>query len=143
MKELYTFDNCFKRIQEKYENSDRRGNKFGCDRPRILLEARETLIINFGKICSDLNRDKSLVKSFVEKDLDLKKNPPRISGKDDEILTINGRYTQDNIMNVIKKFMDKYVICPAKCGSGDTDIVKKERLVFLECSKCGASSCIS
>jgi translation initiation factor 2 subunit 2 len=141
MDELYAIDFTLKRVYNKLENDKTNVKKFSCERPQVVLENRKTSIINFSKLCDIFKREKIEVKSFIDTELQVSSS---LRGENDSILMINGIYRQKDVERVINKYIEKYVVCPIlKCGSGDTNIVKKNRLTFLKCNTCKAEKVIS
>ena len=139
MEELYTIDFCLKRLYDKLEVDKSNNKKFSTDRPLLVIENKKTSIINFEKLCDTFKRDKNSVKLFIDNELQASSS---ICGKDN-ILMINNIYTQKQIETVIGKYIDKYVLCSAiKCGSGNTEIIRKNRITILKCNSCNAEKTI-
>ena len=57
-------------------------------------------------------------------------------------LLIKGRFQQKQIEIVLKRYIAEYVQCKT-CRSPDTNLVKENRLFFLQCESCGSSRTVS
>jgi translation initiation factor 2 subunit 2 len=57
-------------------------------------------------------------------------------------LVIKGRFQQKQIETVLKKYIMEYVSCKT-CRSGDTLLVKENRMFFVQCNECGAKRAVS
>ncbi len=86
-----------------------------------------------------MHRDKQSVKSFIEKDLKIE-----TSLNEDNVLIFEKEYQSIPIENAITKYVKKYVIClEPKCGSGDTEIIKENRITYLACKTCCSKKSIN
>lgn len=52
-------------------------------------------------------------------------------------LIIKGRFQQQQIQNVLKRYIKEYVSCHT-CRSHETILQKDTRLFFLQCETCGS-----
>ena len=53
-------------------------------------------------------------------------------------LVIRGRFQQKQIETVLKKYIVEYVTCKI-CKSAETNLVKENRLYFVQCQSCNSS----
>eukprot|EP00834_Sanchytrium_tribonematis_P000754 NODE_14_length_51535_cov_1.125049.p32 type:complete len:218 gc:universal NODE_14_length_51535_cov_1.125049:25850-25197(-) len=53
-------------------------------------------------------------------------------------LIMKGKFTGKQMENVIKRYIQEYVLCPT-CRSSDTQLKKDNRLLFIQCNACGSS----
>jgi|SRR5665647_110274 len=134
MTELYPIKYCLDRLYEKAENDKAKTRKFSIKKPKILSQNRKTSILNFAELCQDLNRDINVVKAFID---DRLKTPSSICGKNEEILLIDNVFKVDQILNEIIKYAETFVICQ-ECRSGNTVLVKDNRLLYLKCNACNS-----
>jgi len=93
---------------------------------------KKTIWKNFGRICKDIGRDsdenKQLILKFFKQEL---KNSPSIN-KDGHFL-IRGKLTNEQISDILIKYIKTFVKCEP-CKGGNTTIVKKDnRLTYLVC----------
>jgi translation initiation factor 2 subunit 2 len=95
------------------------------------IEGNKTIINNFFDIIKAFNRDQEHLLKYILKEL---ATPGEIRGN----LLILGRKISSNIINEkIERYAAEFVICK-ECGKPDTQLNKKEKVLFLKCLACGA-----
>ena len=125
-------------------------NNIHCSIPKLSYDAKNTKIINFIKICKDLdildesnldienykNLSKIIkIKSFIiflENELTTKTYFTSY-GENIE-LKINGKFNQQIIINCIKKYVNEFLKCSA-CKN-KTEFIKENRLYKIFCKNC-------
>lgn len=103
-------------------------------KPNVDLEFlnKKTYIKNFREICSSWERDENHFKNFLEKELNFGS-----SINENEALILDGKVTKEQMNDVLLKYAKKYVVCKeSECQSGNTEIVKENRVNFLVCKSC-------
>ena len=108
---------CFERWEILKANVQYNGNK--------------TVICNFNQICSCLSRSCEHLAKFLSKEL------ASFSKIEKDKLILNNRVSPEKINEKIKVYVNKYVIC-AECKKPDTELIKKDGLIFMHCLACGA-----
>ena len=138
MQELYTTEFCLNRLYEKLENDRTNTKKFVVKKATILTKDRKTFILNFGDLCQAFKRDESTVKAFIDKYLEEK-----TSINENNVLIINNMYKQKQIDDMFIEYMKTYVICQQpKCGSGNTELIRKDRFLYIKCHVCNCEKSI-
>lgn len=89
---------------------------------------------NMKEIANHLNREEDHLTKFVINELSTTGNT-NSEGR----LLIKGRFSKKQIQEVLKAYVDQFVVCKSCFKSDCTDIVKENRMFFLKCSLCGAS----
>jgi len=107
--------------------------RFEIPKPRSTIAGARTILYNFKEICDALNREPNHLLRFLSREM-------ATAGTTDGTRAIfQGRFDQDALERLIKRYVDEFVICPV-CKRPDTKIVKEKRLYFLVCEACGARS---
>jgi len=107
--------------------------RFEIPKPRSTIAGARTILYNFKEICDALNRESNHLLRFLSREM-------ATSGTTDGTRAIfQGRFNQDVLERLIKRYVDEFVVCPV-CKRPDTKIVKEKRLHFLVCEACGARS---
>lgn len=128
---LYSDDFLIKRLVSKMSNSTQR---FVVKNPQSKRLNRKTFFSNFESCCKHINRDSNLVKNYI----DICFNVPSSVLKNGT-LVIEKMYTQFEIEKVFEEYIKEYVLCPEeKCKSGNTEIIRDNKLTFLVCKVCHA-----
>ena len=131
MTELYTLDFCLDRLYKKAENDRAKTKKFYPKKPIVIRQNRKTFINNFSEICTHFNRPENDVELFIHERL---QTPSSIKNNS---LCIDNMFKEDQIFDVIMKYVDTYVRCPQElCGSGNTKLVREDRVLYLVCNIC-------
>ncbi len=110
------------------------GERFTPPTPVVIIEGRQTHLINFKEICDALNRDPKLVARYLSRELG---SPYMMTGGGKLILS---RRIDPQLVDArVKRFIERYVLCPI-CGRPDTKLVKVKRTLVLKCLACGAET---
>jgi len=105
-------------------------SRFTIPSPSVIFERRRTIIVNFKQMATILERDIRIMTSFFGKEI----AAPAVY--DEPRLIIQAKVDRRSLGAVIKKFVKKYVICPA-CKGPDTKLTRKRRLLTIKCEICG------
>jgi len=98
---------------------------------RVLREGSRTIIKNFSQIAKAVNRSEEHLYKYLVKSLGTAGFLE--SGR----LTLQGKFTEDEVQKEIESYVKDYVLCK-ECGAPDTTLVREERILFLKCMACGA-----
>lgn len=135
-KELYTTDFLLDRLFNQDSTNTKR---FTSKKPVILAQNRKTAIVNFLELCDRFKRSPETVKMFIDAELQVSSSIL----DDNRVLLLNNAYSQAQINDIFAKYIKKFVVCPQeKCGSGQTNIIKIDRINYIKCDSCGAKKAI-
>lgn len=118
------------------ELNQREKTKLSLVRPEVIFQNAKTYISNFKAVCDSLHRDMNEVKTFLDKEMKLVSS---ITGAN--ALCINGRHQLMNIKSHLTEYAKTYLLCKY-CNSSNTIIEKRDRITFLDCQTCKASTAI-
>lgn len=140
MQELYTTEFLLKRLYEKLEDDKLNKKKFSLkEKPEIILQNRKTFIKNFIKICELINREPLHFQLFIDNELQVSS-----SINEENMLMLNNTYSKPQVEKVMNKYIMDYVICSEpKCLSGDTVLIRNNRISFLECKSCQSKKSVN
>ncbi len=94
---------------------------------------RKTFIIDFNKFCSAIKREKNEIKLFIENETQYKTS---CSGNDLIIDNANSNI-EKQIRDILTKYIKTKVLCQeSKCSSGNTEIIKENRIIYMICNTC-------
>jgi len=112
--------------------------KFIIKPPQMHREGkRKTVLVNFMEICKGIKREPDHIMTFMLTELS---TTGSIDGSKRFIM--NGRFQQNGIEHIIRKYTNEYVMCRL-CQSPHTRLIKENRLVFLRCENCNASRSVA
>ncbi len=120
------------------DNNQLFGNKnVNISKPDIKYENRKTFWYNYGKNCSQINRNVEQIKKFIEKEMAVE-----TSINDKSNLILRGKYNFAMIAGAYKKYIKNYVQCTT-CKSMETEIVRNSsnRLDYLKCLNPKCNTC--
>ncbi len=104
--------------------------RFTVPEAKAYIEGKTTVLENFAEIADVVRRDQDHLMKFLLGELGT-------AGKIDGNRAIfNGKFEPSLINNLIKNYVDDYVIC-SECGKPDTRLVKDDRVLLLRCDACG------
>jgi len=124
-------DKAYSKLPQHVEAYDR----FSIPRPDVRQIGRKTVILNFKDICDQLRRDPDHLLKFLTGEM------ATLATFDGIKAVFQGKFGLESILNLLKIYTEKYVICPV-CKRPDTHLERQKRLWFMECEACGARSSI-
>lgn len=130
--DIYDYKNLLKRVHEdeslkRLEDTER----FTVPKVDVIYEGRTTILRNFEKILSALNRDADHLLKFFLKELGT------AGEKDGTRAIFQGKIPAQQIQSKLEEYVETFVLCQ-ECGRPDTQLIKKDRLLLLRCDACGA-----
>jgi len=133
----FDYKSLLKRIWEdesiRKKESDER---FVVPKADVFYEGRTTIIRNFDRIVTVLNREPDHLLKFLLRELG---TAGELNGSR---AVFQGKIPAQQIQNRINEYVETYVICQ-ECGRPDTHLIKKDRMLFIRCDACGAVRSIS
>ncbi len=120
-----------KRVIENTSKKEIAEERFKVPKADVFYEGNTTVIQNFDKISSILNRPADQILKFLLGGL----------GTAGEIVgsrvIFQGKIPKRNIQNKIEEYINDYVLC-SECNRPDTHLVKRGRTTLIRCDACGA-----
>jgi translation initiation factor 2 subunit 2 len=104
--------------------------------PKISFDGpRKTVFVNFEEIVEILNREAKHLSKFMNIEFGTTSNTDGYGH-----LVFNGRYKIDVFENILRKYIDEYVMCKM-CNNIKTTMYKdkESKLHIIQCNNCGAS----
>lgn len=142
----FTTDHLLDRAYDKLQKIQKEKNKQKKSfvKPEIVNHNRKSYITNFTKFCASINRDLESVRKFINKDMNADTSIMGDNNFDDETsgLKFNITYKSSQIMNCITNYMKEYVLCEL-CKSGNTEILKIDRIIYISCDSCKSQKAIT
>ena len=99
--------------------------------PEVIIKDKKTIITNFDTFCQSINRDRNIVKNYLDKETNFSSSffGDTYQIKIDTVL--KGPY----VKNILTVFIKSYVIC-ADCKSYDTHLIRQKRNTYTQCNTC-------
>jgi translation initiation factor 2 subunit 2 len=119
-----------KALSELPENIVRK-ERFEVPRVSAFREGSRTIIRNFSQIARAVNRNEEHLYKYLVKSLGT------AGFVDSGRLTLQGKFTEEEIQKEVNSYVEDYVLC-RECGAPDTVLVREGRILFLKCMACGA-----
>ncbi len=95
------------------------------------IQGNRTVLSNFFQIADALGRSPDMLLKYILKEL---ATPAETKNS---LVILGRKVSAGRINEKINEFAKKYVLCK-ECGKPDTDILKKNRMMFIKCNACGA-----
>ena len=106
-------------------------DRFKVPKADLFYEGNTTVLKNFDKIVSTLNREANhLLKFFLG---NVGTAGEIVGGR----IIFQGKIPARTIQDKLNEYVDTYVIC-SECNRPDTHLVKKGRTMLIRCDACGA-----
>lgn len=110
-------------------------DRFEIPRSVSSISGNRTILYNLKDICDRLKRDKNHLLKYLAGEL-------ATSGTIDGNRAIfQGKFDNRALEQLVERYVNEFVLCPV-CHQPDTRITRKDRVYFLVCEACGASSSI-
>ncbi|MDD3042274.1 MAG: translation initiation factor IF-2 subunit beta [Methanosarcinaceae archaeon] len=128
---MYDYEELLDRAIAKLPDIETTDVRFVIPEPKVFAEGKTTILDNFGNIADVLNRDPDHLMKYLTRELGT-------AGKlEGSRAVFQGRFMRSQITNNIQAYVDEYVMC-SECGRPDTQLVRVDRVLILQCSACGA-----
>ncbi len=125
------YDHLLKRVQSITSAKRVEDDRFKMPKVDIFYEGNTTVIRNFDKIVSALNREQDhLLKFFLG---NVGTAGEIVGGR----LVFQGKIPTKTVQDKLDDYVNSYVFCP-ECNRPDTHLVKKDRTMTIRCDACGA-----
>ena len=124
-------ERAYSKLPQKIESYER----FTVSPPNVRQVGRRTVIYNFKALADELMREPEHILKFLTGEM------ATLATFDGTRVIFQGKFGYDTIVNLLKIYTEKYVICPV-CNRPDTRLEREKRLWFLKCEACGARSSI-
>lgn len=111
--------------------SNREKKKLKLVQPEIIIKDRKTIITNFDIFCQSINRDRNIVKKYLDKETQFASS---FFG-DTYQVKIDTTLKANHVKNILTVFIKSYVIC-ADCKSYDTHLIRQKRNTYTQCNTC-------
>lgn len=132
---MYSDDFLLNRIYEKFEITSK---KIGATKPIIEKQNKKTHFMNFKQFCISINREDVAIKKYFEEELKI-----NMSINSQGSLIIEKIYQPNEIIKICENYIKKFVICQEqKCNSGNTQIIKENRITYIVCNTCKTKKAI-
>ncbi|MFH0896431.1 MAG: translation initiation factor IF-2 subunit beta [Candidatus Bathyarchaeota archaeon] len=110
-------------------------DRFEKPKPSSSISGNRTILYNLKDICDRLKRDRNQMLKYLAGEL-------ATSGTVDGNRAIfQGKFDNRALEQLVERYINEFVLCPV-CHQPDTRIARKDRVYFLVCEACGASSSI-
>jgi len=125
------YKDLLKRVMESTPKKEVVEDRFKLPKAEIFYEGNTTVIKNFDKISSAINREPDLILKFLLGGLGT-------AGElDGTRVVFQGKIPARSIQDKLKEYIDSFVIC-SECNRPDTHLVKQGRTTLIRCDACGA-----
>jgi translation initiation factor 2 subunit 2 len=124
------YDALLTRAYSQIPEAIRMKARFEMPQVEVLMEGNKTILKNFAPIAKDLRREEANLQKFLTRELG---SYSVVSG---ERLVFNKKLFGKKIGDVVKKYVNDYVLCPS-CGKPDTHYATMEGVKVLKCEACG------
>ncbi len=101
--------------------------------PEVIVRDRKTFIVNFEGFCTSLNREKNIVKQYVDKETQIMSS----FITDNTQLKIDTSLKPSHVRSILANFIKNHVLC-SQCKSSSTQLIKINRMQFIECNTCNS-----
>ena len=125
------YNKLLKNVIKTTPNKEIDDERLKIPKAEIFYEGNTTVIKNFDKISSAINREPDLILKFLLGGVGTagELDGPRV--------VFQGKIPARSIQDKIKEYIDAFVIC-SECNKPDTHLVKKGRTLLIRCDACGA-----
>jgi len=108
-----------------------KSERFEIPRAISRIQGNKTVVDNFLQVVSALRREPEHLMKFLSRELAA---PGQIIERK---LVLVGKIGGERLNQKIEAYVKEFVLC-RECGKPDTELVKKQRLLFVHCLACGA-----
>jgi translation initiation factor 2 beta subunit (eIF-2beta)/eIF-5 len=125
----YSTDDLVKRAYSQLSNREKK--KIKLIPPEVIIKDRKTIITNFDMFCQSINRDRNIVKKYLDKETNFASS---FFGDSNQI-KIDTMLKGPLVKNILTVFIKSYVIC-GDCKSYETQLIRQKRATYTQCLTC-------
>jgi translation initiation factor 2 subunit 2 len=135
--DFYSEEHLLNRLYDSIGENGVKG-KISMPKPESKIENKKTFLLNFSEIKSKIEREH--VTSFV----DFLKNDLSVDASinGDNHLVLSGIFRNPSFEKIIKSYCIAYIQCQT-CKSGQTEITKEKKIIFMNCHTCKCKRAIN
>ncbi len=126
------YEALLKRAKEQLPEVTSSSERFEIPNVKGHVQGNATIISNYGQIADTLNRPKTHLLKFLNKELAAKGVI-----KKDQFAIFNTKLPSTRINEKIAEYANTFVLCES-CGKPETKIEKVGQALFIKCQACGA-----
>jgi len=125
------YEKMLEQAYEKVKKVNVNSERFEIPKIEGHFEGKRTILNNFFYIASHIRRNPEHFQKFMLKEL-------AASGqREGDRFILNIKVPSAKINQKIEDYLKEFVLCK-ECGKPDTELVKEDRLTFINCLACGA-----
>lgn len=128
---MTNYEEMLNQAYEKIKKVKDNGERFEIPKVEGHFEGKKTILTNFFSIADYLRRKPEHFQKFLLKEL------ATAGYREGNRLILNNKVPSTKINEKIQEYTKEFVICK-ECGKPDTELIKKDRLMFIHCLACGA-----
>ena len=125
-------------LQRLYSQLKADGKEILSDKKKLKLSAiqisklggKRIVWTNFGLVCKQVRRDISDISSYILSELDTKGSLKSSNG-----LVIYGKFSEKDLLHILKKYVTEYVLCK-NCKGYNTSQTKDRKVKQITCMDC-------
>jgi len=102
--------------------------RYKMHQPELMCTGNHTIILNAEQLGKELGRPIDVICKFMSKRMGVRINKKLQDKK--QVLIVSGQHTKASILEVLREYIDKKVLCP-QCKNPETDVDLKI------CKACG------
>ena len=125
------YKSLLKRVMESTPKNEILDDRFKLPKAEVFYEGNTTVIKNFDKISSAINRSPELILKYLLGGLG---TAGELEGSR---VVFQGKIPMKSVRDKLKEYIDTYVMC-SECSRPDTHLVKQGRTTLIRCDACGA-----
>ena len=128
---MTNYEDLLNSAYDKVKSIDTSSERFELPKIEGHFEGKKTILTNFFQVASHLRRNPEHFQKFMLKEL-------AASGqKEGDRFILNIKVPSTKINEKIEQYAKEFVLCK-ECGKPDTELVKEDRINFINCLACGA-----
>lgn len=129
------YEKLLKEAFEKVKHHEGDGERFEIPKISGHFEGKKTILTNFSQISEHIRRKPEHFQKYLLKEL-------AVSGQiEGERLVLNMKVPSAKINQKVEEYVKEFVLCK-ECKKPDTELLKEDRLSFINCLACGAKHSI-
>lgn len=127
----YDYESLLKRAREQLPETLLEKKRLEIPKLSVMIVGNRTMIKNLTEVAGIIRRDSRHLLKYLAKELASQ------GGMEGQTAVFQGKFGGFMVNRKFEKYVDDYVLC-SECKKPDTNLVKRDRLVFIKCEACGA-----
>ena len=129
--EKYDYEKLLKQARDQLPEKIFKEDRLEIPKLNVMIMGNRTMIKNLTEAAGIIRRDPKHLLKYLAKELASQ------GGMEGQAGVFQGKFGGFMVNKKFEKYIEEYVLCH-ECSKPDTNLIRKDRVMFIKCEACGA-----